>query len=256
MGREFCDILKMAKILSKIRKTAVTGLAGLIGFLPIGCAENQKPDIYVQSTIATNYVFGSGHIIGRKDPKKHGGVNQNLVSLSKGNLSGFIWSSYDFQDKELHEIDVGVDYAISINDKLSLTAGYWRWNYPSELLGEHGDNVLNAGASYKGKIDFDARIIHLIAHDNVEDGDFFSGKISKTFPVYKKKNLKVSITPDISIGYSDNFYGVHGLTTITPGASLNFQKGKFDFSLFVNVQDGKSGAEDLTYGGVRFGWAF
>ena len=81
----------MSKILSKIRKATVTSLAGLIGFLPIGCANNQKPDIYVQSTLATNYVFGgSGFIVGRKNPKKHGGVNQNLVSLSKGNLSGFL----------------------------------------------------------------------------------------------------------------------------------------------------------------------
>jgi len=215
-------------------------------------------EIYAETTFASNYVFGSGMIIGREDPKKHGGVNQTFVSLSKGNLTGYLWTSFDFQDSEkgngLHEIDAGIDYTLPVTKDISATVGYASWNYPSKLLGKHGDHIFHGKVRYNGPVDIEGGLIHLMNHEDVDNGEFYFAKASKTFPIGKVFGRDISITPNVSVGSVDNFYGQDGLATITPGVGFNIEneKGKPFCRIFVNFQDGKNGADDLIYYGITF----
>ena len=220
--------------------------------------EKEGINVYAETTFATNYVFGSGAIIGKKDPKKHGGVNQTLVSLSKGNLTGYLWTSFDFQDAEtgngLHELDVGIDYTVPITKDISTTVGYGSWNYPSKLLGEHGDHVLIGKVNYTGPVDIEAGLIHLMDHEDVDNGEFYFGKISKTFPIGKIGKTRISVIPSLSAGSVDNFYGQYGFVTLTPGLDFKIDndKGEPFCNLFIRFQDGKNGADDFIYGGITF----
>jgi len=229
--------------------------------------EEKKPiEFYAETTFATNYVFGSGAVIGKKNPKKPGGVNQTLLSatkpLKKGSLTGYIWTSFDFQDAEtgngFHELDFGSDYALPVTENLSATVGYGSWNYPSEFLGAHGDHMIHGKLSYKGVVDIEGGLIHLLDYEDVDNGEFYFGKISKTFPIGKIGERKVSFTPSLGVGHTDNFYGQYGLATLTPGAdfAISNKKGDPFCNLFVRFQDGKNSVDDLVYGGITFPISF
>ena len=143
--------------------------------------EKKPVEFYAETTFATNYVFGSGAIIGKKDPKNHSGVNQTLLSASKGGLCGYLWTNFDFQDAETgngwHELDFGADYTFEVADNLSATVGYGSWNYPSKLLGKHGDHILQGKLAYTGFFDIEGGLIHLLDHEDVDNGEFYFGKI-------------------------------------------------------------------------------
>ena len=220
--------------------------------------EKEAVEVYAETTFATNYVFGSGAIIGKKNPKKHGGVNQTFISLSKGNLSGYLWTSFDFQDSEtgngLHELDVGIDYTVPVTKGISATVGYGSWNYPSKLLGEHGDHILHGKVSHTGFLDIEGGLIHLIDHEDVDAGEFYFGKVSKTFELGNIGKTGFSVTPSLSMGSVDNFYSQYGFATLTPGFDIGIKndKGEPFCNLFVRFQDGKNGVADFVYGGITF----
>ncbi len=220
--------------------------------------EKEGIDIYAETTFVSNYVFGSGLIIGKKDPKHHGGVNKNFISLTKGNLTGYLFTSFDFQDAEhgngLHEVDLGVDYFIPLTKYLSATAGYGSWIYPTRLLGEHGDHVFMGKINYKGPIDIEGSLIHLIEHEDVGNGELYSIKFSKEFPLGKIFEREVSAIPSFSTGTQHNLYGRYGTSTFTPGLDFKVsdKKGNPFCNLFLRFQDGKSGSDDLFYFGVTF----
>jgi hypothetical protein len=220
---------------------------------------------YAETSFVSDYVFGSGAIIGKDKPGEHRGVNQTFVSLGKDNvltdkdnLSAFVWTDFDFSDAEtgngFHEIDVGVNYRIPIRKDISANIGVCSWNYPSRILGEHGDQVIQGGLCYNGLIDIEGSFIHLIEHEDVDRGEFYSVKVSKTFPLGNPGDFGFSITPSHSIGHTDNFYGSYGHVTSTPGVALNVnnKKGEPFCKFFVNFQDGKKGVEDITWGGITF----
>jgi len=131
--------------------------------------------------------------------------------------------------------------------------------YPSKYLGEHGDQVLMGRINYTGPVDVEAGLIHLMDIEDVDNGEFYYGKISKTFPIGilplgRLGKTKVSVTPSVSVGGTDNFYGQYDLATITPGIGLNFDNEKDEpfCRVFVNFQDGKNGVDDFVYGGITF----
>jgi hypothetical protein len=132
--------------------------------------------------------------------------------------------------------------------------GYDSWNYPNELQGDHGDHLLNARLYYKGPVDTEVWAYHLLDHENTDNGEFYLGKVSKTFPLYESDSLDVSVIPSFTVGLADNFYGSYGRTALTSGVAFDIN-GKDDkpfCQIFVNFQDGKKGNEDITYTGITF----
>lgn len=220
---------------------------------------------YVETTFATNYVFGSGAIIGRENPKKHSGVNQTLFGLGKDNLiiegdNVFIsgWTNFDFDDAKhgngFNEFDVAGEYKLPVAKDISATLGVGFWNYPNGDLGEHGDQTLQAKLTYAGPAKVEGGLIHLLKHEDVKAGDFYSVKFSKDFPIYESETLSVSAEPSFSLGFTDNFYGSNGYVTSTLGVTLNVngKEGKPFCRIFVYSQDGHEGEDDFTWGGITF----
>jgi len=249
--------MKQSKILSKVRKAAVTGLAGLIGFLPIGCANIKKEPLrgYVETGVVSDYVPPGGSRLA-------GESSQNLVSLSKGPLSGFVFYTRAIgggEDSGKDELDLGVSYKVPITENLSFNPLAMAWLYPGNVLGEHTNYHIGGKFVYKGPVDLSVGGIHMIPHEGSEAGECYSGKISKTFPLTKKDNdWKVSLTPELSANYSNDFFGITGFRHLSPGLRLSIGKGNVSFNAFVRRQFSlnRDTTEQFTYGGVSVGYRF
>ncbi len=211
-----------------------------------------KPKItgYASTKFASDYVAPHGSVL-------KGEVNQSLINLNLGRFSGFVWSNYDFAAGEFNEVDVGLSYLIPLTEKISFRAGAERWEYPSGAFGNH-DNVLKAGANYNGPLNIDLDITHLINNYQTGTGIRFRGKVSKKFPLGEYKGMKFSVTPGITTAEVINYYGLHGLSHVTPSVSLGLQKGKFGLELSVNRQFGLIDEVEQahTWGGVNLGVSF
>ena len=82
-------------------------------------------------------------------------------------------------------------------------------------------------------------------------------QFSKTFSIYKKGDLSVSLTPKVNTAIINNYYKKDGLSQITEGVDLGISKGKFSINASVNVQDGKiKGMEDFTWYTISTGYKF
>lgn len=248
---------------TRIRNGLAGGLITLASVLPTsGCNSNfesfQNEPIkgLAQTTVATNYVGQLGVVVGRENPQRHGGVNQNLVSLSKGLLSAFAWGNYDLQDKEMHEVDYGTNLNIPISERLNANIGYEAWTSPSGLLGKHTDQVIRAGISHSGIVDTNFSWSHLLDNEDTNHGDLYNLEVSKTFGLSSNEDSSISITPSIKGSVANGFYGFEGLMHVTPGISLDFNKGNSNTRVFMNFQDGKSGNPDQVYAGVSKSWKF
>jgi len=213
---------------------------------------DEKWAFCLDNTVATDYVFGNGMVIGR-EPGKHRGVNQTFFGASKDNLSAFLWSDIDFNDKEIHEVDIGTDYTIPFGDSFSVTGGAYVWTYPSKFIGDHSDYVLHGAASYKGPVNLDVCIFHLLEYEDVDSGTCFNVKASKEFSLGKLAGFDVSATPSLEAGLTHRFYDeTEGLKAVTPGVDLSFSKDSYGIRFFFRALDGKDGVDDINYGGVTF----
>jgi len=240
----------------RARNWVAGGLVGLASLVS-GCGSNNvlvdknlvtKP--YVETAVVSDFVARHGAFL-------KGQVRQDLVNIDLNDrLSAFIWQNYSHKEKAINERDFGVNYSIPINDKLSARVGYQYWDYPSGTFGDH-DEALKAGVHYSGKIDLDYDLTQLLPVGSTESGTRHYWKLSKSFPVYKKDDLSVSLTPSISTAYIDNYYGVTGLSQVTPGLNLGIQKGNLNVNLFVNKQLGQiSEVDNITWSGVSVGYKF
>ena len=88
------------------------------------------------------------------------------------------------------------------------------------------------------------------------------GTVSRPFPLGKIGGLDATLTPTLQGAALRNYFGVSGVTQITPGISLKLEKptknGTFFLEAFGKHQFGneKKGMEVHTYWGVGGGWAF
>ena len=242
---------------SRLKKVAVTSLAGLISFLPSGCGSNNKlinknlvAKPYVETAFVSDYVAKHGYIL-------EGQNRQDFINLNLNDrLSGFVWQGYSHADNTFCERDYGISYSIPINDKFSVSAGYQYWHYPHDYFGED-DQVLKAGASYAGPVNLDLDITQLLPHDNIKSGTRYYLKASKNFLIGKIGDINFSLTPSIGTSVLDEYYANTGHSHITPGISLGINKGNTILNFFINRQDGKiPGIKDKTWSGISLGYKF
>ena len=232
--------------------SAVIGLIGLAG-----CGSNNvlvdknfvtKP--YIETAFVSDFVAKHGALV-------RGQVRQDLFNIDLNDrLSTFVWQGYSQKENDFIERDFGLTYNFSINEKVSLRIGYQYWDYPSGTFGDH-DEALKAGAHYSGKIDLDYDLTQLLPVGPTESGTRHYFKASKTFPIYKKDDLSISLTPSLSTACIDNYYGNSGLSQITPGINLGIVMAKLNINVFVNKQlSQNSQIENITWSGMSLGWKF
>lgn len=245
---------------TRARNLAAGGLFGLAALVS-GCGSSnklfdiktiQKP--YVETTLVSDYVAPHGMMI-------EGQVRQDLINVNiNDRLSAFIWQDYSNQEKGINERDFGISYSVPIKDGLSASVGYQHWDYPTGTFGKH-DNVIRAGIKYSNILDWKYDFTHMFGHDLTPEGDRHYFKASKTFQIGKIRGADVSVTPSMSTSLIDDYFGLTGLSQVTPAVNLNltknFEKGKLSLNLFINDQHaGIEKIKDHIWGGASIGYTF
>jgi hypothetical protein len=177
----------------------------------------------ISTGIFSHYVAPVGYILGK------GPHNQNYLDLNAGGFKLFGWSDYDFADKSMIEFDLGMFYSKKIKNT-SLTAGFTYWNYPSG----GDDKIAYIILGHEKNITKEVSFGQLIKDKENENGFWIKPKISKKF---NHKN-GFSSEGGINAAYLFNFYGDTGLAHITPGASVNWNKGNLNLTGALNYQFG------------------
>jgi len=242
---------------SRIKQVGVTGLVALAGMVS-GCGSNNqlidkqtitKP--YVETAFVSDYVAKHGAMV-------EGQVRQDLINFNVNDrLSAFLWQNYSYDEGTFNERDFGFSYNLPINDKTSARFGYEYWSYPSGTFGKY-DSALKAGAHYSGKFDLDFDLTHLLPTETTpESGTRYYLKASKSFPIGKIGDAKVSLTPSISTAFIGNYYGKTGNSQITPGLNLGVNNKIWSLNFFTNMQDGRiPGMNDKVWTGISLGYKF
>ncbi len=250
------EINSQRKLKSRIKQGIVTSLVGLVALFS-GCGSNNK--LIDAKTLKHPYVetaFVSDQVVLHGGRVK-GDVRQDTFLFNLNNrLSGYVWQNYSFKEKAFNERDVRVWYTYPISSNLSVNAGYHYFDYPTGTFGDY-DSALVGGAKYKGIMDLDLDITHLIPNKNTDSGTRIYAKASKKIPVFKKKDLEIALTPNISTSYIDDYFNLSGLSQVTPGINLGITKGNFNVNFFLNNQNGLiSEIPSFNWAGLSVGYRF
>ncbi|MBI2631370.1 hypothetical protein HYW75_00005 [Candidatus Pacearchaeota archaeon] len=214
--------------------TSLISVLGIVSFNHVN-AENKIDNIKVgfSSEIANEYVAKPGFIFGS------GPVNQTTLSLSINNvikkedtLSVFAWSNYDITDREIHEVDTGLNYSRGFNiknGKLMVEISPQYWFYPSGLILNY-DYAFDARVRYQNNIaNTDLLFRNIFAHENTPNRQIYCLTESKSF-----KAKSFGVVPGITLSFINGFPGTKdGLAHITPKANFEYKKG--NSSVFFNA---------------------
>lgn len=253
------------KLKPRIKQGIAAGLVGLVTFFS-GCGSNNKlidaealKHPYAETALVSDQVLYHGGVV-------RGDVRQDTLLLNLNDrLSGYIWQNYSFREGEINERDYRIWYTQPISENLSIGAGYHFFDYPSGSFGDY-DSAVVAEAHYKGPVDLDFDFTQLIPNKNTSSGTRIYVKASKSFPIFKKDDLEIILTPSISTSYVDEYFNITGPSQFTGGINLGIihsginkknkrnkkNKGNFGIEFFLNMQEGLvDEIEDFTWVGGR-----
>jgi hypothetical protein len=210
--------------------------------------KNDKMKINISSSIVSDYV-AKGYVLG-KGPHK-----QDYVGINKNNFTTFFWSDYDFKDKYLREIDLGIKYSKKINDQLSSSLAFIYMNYPKG----DDDKVLSFNLIRKGKINSKLSLINFFKDKEIPNGILLEGELSKK--IFGKNDFTMGAK--IKGVCTNNFYGDYGFSNVTPGIDFRYSGKKLNFEGFMKYQFGfipdpkmLPPAKNQFYAGVKFSKRF
>ncbi len=178
----------------------------------------------ISTGLNSHYIPPMGYVLGK------GPHQQSNLSISSKGFTAFVWSDYDFGAKAMNEIDFGLNYSKQI-ENTSLTIGTTYWHYPSPW---NDDVVAQASVGHNNKINKELSGIYLFKDKGNEAGAGLKAKFSKNFNLGEKFSLE----PEVSAAYLKNFYGDTGFSQITPGATVNYNKGNVNLTGFTGYQWG------------------
>ena len=152
--------------------------------------EDPKPKISASfnNNYASQYVlFGL--------PFSEGPVWQPTLNVGSGNLNSFLMANKDLTTHEWNEIDIGVDYNISLgkNSNLSLGTIY----FPSKIDGKWKDFGTSYASLSSGAFSV---MLHKIWGN--EKGTYLGLTYSKDYPI----SDKFTFSNSTSIGYNDGIF--------------------------------------------------
>ena len=236
-------------------------LACLITFPGAGLADGhgegdeRKFNGVLGTTFASDYFTKPGFVPGR------GPVNQTLLYSAyaitpHSGVSGLFWTDYDFSDKAFHEVDLGVYFKTRtsiggdfLHGQLEVRFGYEIFTYPSKLISASADHLLRGGLHYSGVIDVDAELTQLLTSGG---GEMVALTASKSIPVLRRDNLVLAVSPSLKVTVVNDFFGVDGVTKVSPGMSIDLSVARLTYFLGAEMQNGRHGMEDITqyFGGM------
>lgn len=205
----------------------------------------------LSTTFASDY-FTKPDVPGR------GPVNQTLLYSQYAvdphrDVSGLFWTDYDFSDKVFHEIDLGVYFKARTSSKrglldgqLEARFGYEIFIYPSKLLGESPDHIIRTGLHYSGPIEVDAEFTQLLTSGG---GQMVALTLSKAVIAFRNDRFALVISPALKATVLNNFFGVDGLSKVSPGAGVALSFAKLSYFFGVEIQNGRHGMQDHQYSG-------
>lgn len=248
-----------------MRQVMALSLVSLTMFAHSGLCEGSDGDgtskfsSLLSTTFASDYFTKPGFVPGR------GPVNQTLLYSeyainSRSGVSGLFWTDYDFSDKVFHEIDLGAYFKARTSSKrgfldgqFEARFGYEMFIYPSKLLGERPDHIIRGGLHYSGPIEIDAEFTQLLTSG---EGEMLALTVSKSVILFRSDSFTLVVSPALKATVLNNFFGIDGLTKISPAVGFALSFAKLSYYFGVEVQNGRHGMKDITqYSGgmiVRF----
>ncbi len=235
--------MKISKLISLLAIPVIAwGLSGKLKAQDSTAVQEPKITGNFSSKIKSHFV-AFGYVLG-KGPHK-----QDQLSINHKNLSAFVWSDYDFGNKNMAEIDWGVSYSKEFKKNLSASTGFAYMHYPAG----DDDKTLSISLNQGEKLKKNLKVVYFMKDKEIQNGIAINGKVTKTFKL--PKNL--STTASLSGTYLENFYGDSGISNATSGIDLNYTKENISLSGSLNYQFGfienpemLPPAKNQLYGGV------
>ncbi|MCB9359555.1 hypothetical protein H6503_06510 [Candidatus Woesearchaeota archaeon] len=188
-----------------------------------------QPRIGINTTLATDYVARDGSVIGE------GPINQNSVSASIDSITAFVWDSYDLSENQEKERDYGIVLSSSeidgLDGKLSGNISYQKWLFPEAQTEE---DMIEIQGRYSG--DVNAQITLSLQNADLDlDSFMVYSSINKCITI---DNNSISVIPQISASYLDDFFGATGFGHITPSISAREDIAGFTIEIKIAYQIG------------------
>jgi len=188
----------------KLRDILLVGTITLASLFPMKKVlaqpqDQEKPKPQVSVSIDNNY---ASQYVFFGIPFSEGAVWQPTLNVGRGNLNSFLMANKDFATHEWNEIDIGVDYNISLGKNSSLSLG--TIYFPAKVEGKWEDFGTSYASLSSGPFSV---MLHRIW--GADKGTYIGLTYNKDYPVSDKFTLSNST----SIGYNDGvFRDKRGLT--------------------------------------------
>ncbi len=202
------------------------GLLALLGLAPMKKAIAQDKEVTgnFSTGIVSHYIPPMGYRLGK------GPHQQNYAGVNFKGFTVFNWFDYDIGAKEMNEIDLVAQYSKQFNDNTSATAKAIYWHYP----GGDDDKAISLNVSNSKGLNKSLSAIWILKDKEIENGLSITGNVSKTF----EHERGFSTTAGVNATYLENFYFDTGLANVTPYLNINYNKGNFNLTGFLNHQFG------------------
>jgi len=210
----------------------------------IDTEKNKLPfSVYMSTGFHSKYRVDGGFTL------SDGVVNQSIVDVSKSDvlgkgttLGGYVWQNFDFKTRGISELDIAgyVNFPLRDNflgGKLGGALELALWDFGNIANGSITQNQavgLMGRLNYSGPIDATFELTQMLSDGRGREYDLI---LSKSFDLGKVGDVTINATPNFSVSYLDDFFGITGLSNVQYGLSVGANKGNFSLEAYVEQQE-------------------
>jgi len=176
-------------------------------------------------------------------------VTEGFGYLNCSGIDAFLWTVHNNNTGNINELELSLGYSFAKNGfdgRVSIE----RWFF-FEL--EAQSTAFISKLNYrKLPVTLGVQLTKLVGNHGTEA----KAIISKPFNIGSIYDFSLTLTPTFKMVYTDEYYGVSGHSNNVYSLSLDGQKGRAGFKLFVNEHDGKGVLDNSTQVGMTIGHSF
>lgn len=223
----------------------VSRIEGAVGtsVVPEGELKGSPLSVFMNTGIHSKYRVDGGFAL------SEGAVNQSIFDVSMADALGegtrigaYVWENFDFNTNGFTELDVGGYVSFPIAERFAggklggdLELAVWDFgNFADGTLGPSQSVGLMSRLNYSGLVDLTIELTQMLSDGCGREYDLIA---SKPFDLGKFGDFDLAITPQASVSYLENFFGVDGLSNIQYGAGLSATRGNFSIEGYIEQQE-------------------
>lgn len=177
-------------------------------------------------------------------------VTEASLSVNCGNFDIYVWGVHNNDSGNINEVDIGVGYSFS-RGEFKGRIGVERYFFEEDEM--KGDFFVGDIAYEKLPLDLSGRVVM----DLSNKGTLSEFSLSKSFNLRKSKKIPIILTPSVTVGCLDGFFGFKDCpSNIVYKTSLDTNKGNTTFGISGEYHDGKGPFENDTKVSLELGYSF